>query len=180
MDQAGSGMMSDMVVMGRERPAGQDFASLFRSAYPGVVRTVFYIVQDRQVAEELAQDAFVELFTRWGRVGGYDRPDAWVRRVAIRRAQRARHREQRRAPLERRALAAAEVAELSAPDQAVLDAVRTLPRKQRAVVALFYLEDRPMEEIADLVGCSVSSGWSQLHTARRRLAALLVEEVNEG
>ena len=64
-------------------------------------------------------------------------------------------------------------------DAAVRAAVAGLPPKQRAVVVLFYFEDLPMTEIADLVGCSVSTGWSQLHTARRRLAALLSEEVSD-
>ena len=36
-----------------------------------------------------------------------------------------------------------------------------------------------MPEIADLVGCSVSTGWSHLHNARKRLAAVLGEEVTD-
>jgi DNA-directed RNA polymerase specialized sigma24 family protein len=43
---------------------------------------------------------------------------------------------------------------------------------------LFYLEDRPMAEVADLVGCSTSTGFVQLHQARKRLAATLGEEVD--
>jgi RNA polymerase sigma-70 factor (ECF subfamily) len=61
----------------------------------------------------------------------------------------------------------------------VLAAVRRLAPKQRAVVVLFYFEDRPMAEIAEIVGCSESTGWSQLHTARRHLAATLSEEVTD-
>jgi RNA polymerase sigma-70 factor, ECF subfamily len=38
------------------------------------------------------------------------------------------------------------------------------------VVVLFYLEDRPMEEVADLVGCSTSIGFVHPHRARHRLA----------
>ena len=51
--------------------------------------------------------------------------------------------------------------------------------RQRAVVVLFYFEDRPMDEIAVLLGCSTSTGWSHLHTARHKLALLLTEEVDD-
>ena len=46
------------------------------------------------------------------------------------------------------------------------------------MVILFYLEDRPMAEVADLVGCSSSTGFVHLHHARHRLAELLGEEVD--
>jgi RNA polymerase sigma-70 factor (ECF subfamily) len=65
------------------------------------------------------------------------------------------------------------------PDDEVRRAVDTLPPRQREVVVLFYFDDRPMDEIAALLGCSASSGWSQLHTARRKLALLLAEEVDD-
>jgi RNA polymerase sigma factor (sigma-70 family) len=62
-------------------------------------------------------------------------------------------------------------------DPELTAAIRSLPAQQRAVVVLFYFEDRPMEEIAEIVGCSVSTGWVHLHRARKRLGTLLSEEV---
>jgi RNA polymerase sigma-70 factor (ECF subfamily) len=58
-------------------------------------------------------------------------------------------------------------------------AVLALPGKQRAVVALYYLEDRPTAEVAELVGCSEATVRSHLRAARRRLADLL-DEHDEG
>ena len=155
------------------------FEALFVSHFPSVVRTVFYIVQDRAVAEEITQDAFIKLLTKWQKVSTYDRPDMWVRRVAIRQAQRERHRDRHRAELERSTAPVNLVHEPTMSDPQVLEAVRSLAPTQRAIVVLFYYEDRPMDEIADLVGCSTSAGWSQLHNARKRLAALLSEEVTD-
>lgn len=154
------------------------FDALFLAEFPRVARTLHHLVGDRGRADELTQEAFLELLRHWHRVSGYDRPELWVRRVAIRKAQRERHRTWRRTELERTTLAPATV-EPPTPAPEVLAAVRALPPRQRAVVVLFYLEDRPMTEIADVLGCAVSTGWSQLHTARRRLAAVLAEEVTD-
>jgi DNA-directed RNA polymerase specialized sigma24 family protein len=70
-----------------------------------------------------------------------------------------------------------ELSPIATMDPDLTAAIRSLPAQQRAVVVLFYLEDRPMEEIAEITGCSVSTGWVHLHRARKRLGTLLAEEV---
>jgi len=151
-----------------------DFRALFVEAYSRVVRTVWFVVHDQQVAEEIAQDAFTELYRCWRRVHDYDQPALWVRRVALRKAQREAARAARRAGLERQAAVPRPVdpGQVDLHDD-LLAALRTLPPRQRAVVALYYLEDRPMDEVADLVGCSPATGYVHLHQARARLAAAL-------
>ena len=164
---------------GRAPAAGRACAVLrgrLHPRVPRVARTVHHIVGDRARAEEVTQDAFLALLRHWRTVAGYERPDLWVRRVAIRAAQRERHRAWRRVELERTTLGDQDV-EPPTPAPEVLAAVRRLAPKQRAVVVLFYFEDRPMTEIAEILGCSESTGWSQLHTARRHLAEALAEEV---
>ena len=175
---AASGMIGPMAVVPRRRDATtHDFQSMFVAHYAMVVRTVRLIVHDNAVAEEVAQDAFVQLLKNWHKVSAYERPDLWVRRVAIRQGQRQAHRDRQRSRLELVNVPSVVATTDSHPDDEVLDAVRELPPGQRAVVVLFYLEDRPMDEIAEILGCSVSTGWSQLHNARKRLAAALCEEV---
>ena len=154
------------------------FEELFLSEFYRVAGTVHHIVGDRRLADELTQDAYLELLRHWSKVSGYDRPDLWVRRVAIRKAQRERHRTWRRNELERSTVEV-DGREPPTPAPEVLAAVRALAPKQRAVVVLFYFEDRPMAEIAEILDCSESTGWSQLHTARRHLAAALAEEVSD-
>jgi len=173
--------MNDVVLMHRSSADTSDdeFRALFDASYARVVRTVYFVVHDLSVAEEITQDAFTELFRHWTKVRSYDRPESWVRRVAIRKAQREATRSGRRTRLERVA-APREIVhdEPSVPDPELMAAIRTLPPRQRAVLVLYYLEDRPMSEVADLVGCSPSTGFVQLHQARKRLAALLEEEVD--
>ena len=155
-----------------------EFEWVFRSTYPSVLRTTYVVLHDLGRAEEVTQDAFLELLRHWRTVASYDRPDLWVRRVAIRKAQRERHRAWLRVELERSTVAY-DTFQVPTPAPEVLAAVRRLAPKQRAVVVLFYFEDRPMSEIAEILGCSESTGWSQLHTARRHLAQALAEEVTD-
>jgi RNA polymerase sigma-70 factor (ECF subfamily) len=163
----------------RSRPSDDEFADLFAATYPQVVRTVWFVIHDRAAAEEVAQDAFTELYRDWSRLRYFDRPDLWVRRVAIRKAQREAARRTRRIVLEQAAVVPPLVEDgIRLADPELIAAIRDLPPKQRAVVVLFYLEDRPMAEVADLVGCSTSTGFVQLHQARKRLAAALGEEVD--
>jgi RNA polymerase sigma factor (sigma-70 family) len=161
------------------RGESDDFRGLFVTSYATVVRTVHYIVQDFALAEEITQDAFLELLTHWRKVSTYDRPDLWVRRVAIRRAQRDHRRELRRPRVERAGATRPPPGEPSWPDPELMKAIRGLSPRQRSVVVLFYYEDRPMDEIADMLGCSASTGWSHLHAARKRLASVLGEEVSD-
>ena len=147
--------------------------------YPALVRTLWFVVHDHELAQEIAQDAFIELHRQWRKVRSYDRPDLWVRRVALRKAQREASRTVRRRRVERSLHSVAVVPAVELPDPELRAALLQLPPMQRAVVALFYLEDRPMEEVADLLGCRPSTGFVHLHRARHRLAELLSETAPE-
>ncbi len=59
------------------------------------------------------------------------------------------------------------------PHDEVWRAVAALPGKQRAAVALHYLEDRPVQEIAQILSCSPATARVHLHRGRRALASTL-------
>ncbi len=153
-----------------------EYAWFFRVEFPMVLRTVFLILGDRGKAEDVTQEAFIQLLSHWKKVSRYERPDAWVRRVAIRLAVKAQKRERMRAILERDT---ARAQGPQAPDVDLANALRQLPLKQRTCVLLFYYEDRPIAEIVDILGISEGAVKVHLHRARERLAALLGEEVDE-
>jgi RNA polymerase sigma-70 factor (sigma-E family) len=165
--------------MGEVGVHDRDFEEFFGAEFPAVVRSVFVVCQDLGWAEDLAQEAFLELLRHWGRVERYDRPGAWVRRVAIRKAVQVTKREARRSLFERRA--AARPAEdrpqaYSLPDDGLWGAVRSLPAQQRAVIALFYYEDLSVEDVAGVLGCSMSTVKVHLHRARETLRARVSSE----
>ena len=153
-----------------------DFEWLFRSTYPSVLRTTYLILHDRGRAEEITQDAFLKLCERWQGVRRVEQPQAWVRQVAIRAAIRqAKWRRIRfsSAPMDEPTV------QDDLPDLDLARAVASLPAQQRASVALFYLEDLPVDEVARLLDVSASTVKQHLHRARARLAELL-SEATEG
>jgi RNA polymerase sigma-70 factor (ECF subfamily) len=153
------------------------FDDLFRREFAPITRTAYLVVGDWAVAREIAQDAFVQTLRNWPKVQRLESPGGWVRRVAIRDAVRSRRRDARgRAlPLDR----SAGTADTAALTLDVRAALLTLPPRQRAVIALYYLDDRPVGEIATLLGCSSGTVKTHLARGRQALAGLLGEEVTD-
>ena len=161
---------------GARSEAEAAYSWFYQGEYVNVARSVFLIVHDRQRAEDIAQDAFVALFAHWPKVRRYDRPDAWVRRVAIRMAVRFLRRESGRDAVERAAVAP--VGD-SPVDMDLLRAIAALPPVQRVAVVLYYYEDRPVAEIGEMLGSSVGAVKMALARSRRTLGQLLAEEVDD-
>jgi RNA polymerase sigma-70 factor (ECF subfamily) len=137
---------------------------------------VYLILRDRGRAEDIAQDAFTQLYAHWRKVSRYERPDAWVRRIAIRMAVREQRRNRLRSVLERTEL---EPTSDQPIDFDLAAAMKELSPTQRAIVVLYYYEDRPTAEIVDILGMSQSTVRVHLSRARRHLAELLREEVGD-
>ena len=65
-------------------PMGEDgFAGFYKASYQRLLGQLFAVTGDLAEAENLLQEAYARAFARWSRVGDYDLPEAWVRRVAI-------------------------------------------------------------------------------------------------
>jgi RNA polymerase sigma-70 factor (ECF subfamily) len=153
------------------------FERFYRAEYNGILAVIGLLTGDRGIAEDVVQEAFAAAYHRWATVGRYDRPGAWVRRVALNRAVSGlrRRRNERRA-LERvgtRATTGDTTTE--PPDEALWTAVRRLPARQAQVVALVYVEDRSVADVAAILGCRVGSVKQHLARARARLAEELTE-----
>lgn len=147
------------------------FEDFFRKEYPAMVALAAAVSRSPHTAEDLAQEAMLRARRHWDRIGAFDMPGAWVRRVTINLAlnnQRrvAREARTRLAWWERR-----EPAEPPQPfDPRLLDALNALSPHQRAAVSLHYLEDRSTSEIANILGCSESTARVHLHRGRQALA----------
>ena len=157
------------------------FDAFFASEYRKVVGLAAALCGRRVLAEELAQEAFVAAFRRWPRVSRYDDPAAWVRRVVVNlvtSSLRRRAREVR--ALARISMRREREPEILAGDDAEFwRAVRRLPARQAQCVALRYLEDRPVSQIAGVLGIAEATVRVHLHQARSRLALQLGEQAEE-
>ena len=157
------------------------FDTWYRAEYHQVVSLVFIVSGSRWAAEELTQDAFAEAHKRWGAVSGHADPGAWVRKVAVNRARSWG----RRKAAEARAYAkhAGRNRELPAELPPTADEfwrlVRSLPERQCQIAALHYHDDRPVDDIADILGISPGTVKTQLHRARKTLAAELSLDTEE-
>ena len=161
--------------------AQRGFPDWYRSEYHQVVALVYVLSGSRWAAEELAQDAFTEAHRRWATIGAYDDPGAWVRKVAVNKARSWG----RRRSAEARAYAKHTFRERQLPGElpesadAFWVAVRSLPDRQGQIVALHYLDDRPVDEIAVLLEIAPGTVKTQLHRARTTLATRLSVDLEE-
>lgn len=108
-------------------------------------------------------------WSRWSQVGGFDRPSAWVYRVALNWA-RSWHRKMRRRVL----TDPAGVDQSTVDDLPDVDVIALLdgltPRDRELVVLRYFLQFTPTE-IANLNGTAVGTVKSRLHRALARLRA---------
>ncbi len=160
----------------------QDFDTFFTTHYGPMVRTLTLIGGDREAAADCVQDAFVRAHARWRRVSRYDVPAAWVRKVAINRLRDMMRTEARRRRREDRVTGAApdHTTEPARPDDDLMAAVATLPERQRTAIALHYLEDLSVEEIARVMAISSGAVKYHLHQGRQRLEPLLAANFGSG
>lgn len=152
-----------------EVPAASTHLATFEAVYsalaPVAYRAAYRLVGDRDAAEDIAQEAMVRLVPRWRRVAQHPCPEAWAATVATRLAIGSWRR--------RRAMGTA-VSEGAPDDQRVVDrdalvrALRTLPKRQREVAVLLYLADLPVATVAAVLGCS--DGTVKQHASRARQA----------
>jgi RNA polymerase sigma-70 factor, ECF subfamily len=156
-----------------EPPGG--FEHFYLREYRGVVELAYALSGNRAGAEDITQEAFLRAHRDWPRVGRYQHPGAWVRRVAVNLATSTL----RRRVIEARALARfwaqrePSLVELPASQADFWRAVRSLPRRQAQAIALHYLEDLSVAEVARVLGCAEGTVKAHLHTGRATLARRL-------
>lgn len=154
------------------------FDAFYRLEFPRMVDVAYALSGSRLAAEDLAQDAMLAAHRNWDRVGGLDRPGAWVRRVVINKSASLfqRRRAELKALIRLAPLRGSLPAVLDSDSEHVWQHVRRLPRRQAQAVALFYVDDLPVAEIADAMDCAENTVKAHLHQARQTLARTITTE----
>lgn len=157
--------------------------ALYDRHHKRVFRTALGITNDWDAASDLLQDVFLRVYRFAGHIDS-DRPlEPWLYRVTanlsytwLRREKRWYryllefgewfHRDGRPGPQRQ--------VELDEQAARVREAVSSLPFSQRVVVVLFYLNDLPVEEIAEILEIPEGTVKSRLHYARNTLRKRLI------
>lgn len=140
--------------------------ALYDARYAQLVQVARLTTGTTATAEELVQDAFVDVLRR---VDDLDNPEGYLRRAVMSRCASW----VRRRVVEHRHSGRLRLVSASWQDPdttAVVDAISRLPRRQRAVVVMRYFADWSEQDMADALGCRPGTIKSLLARARSRLA----------
>jgi RNA polymerase sigma-70 factor (sigma-E family) len=158
--------------------AGGAIAALFRDHHGELVRLALLVVGDLPTAEDVVQDVYASLHTRWSKARAGDAPLSYVRAAVLngcrsvlrRRGIARRVGVLHRASVRDESLASAESEAILSDDRRrVLAALARLPHRRREVLVLRYYLGLSEAEIAAVLGISPGTVKS---TAARALAAL--------
>jgi RNA polymerase sigma-70 factor (ECF subfamily) len=145
-----------------------DFPALVREHQSMVFSIAYHYLHDRSVAEEVAQDVFLQLYRNLPAMESAGHVANWLRKVVTHRSIDAgrRNRLYPRVSLEN----VPEPAAAARPSDPMLgrrlrQLVASLPEKARMVVVLRYQEDLALEEIAEVLNMPVGTVKSQLQRA---------------
>ena len=156
--------------MGRD----EQFRAFYAEEYSALTRYCWRLVQDRELAHDLAQEAFTRML---GRLTTVDDPRAYVYGIATNLVRRAwRRRAQDVLTLD--VLAAQPARTAASPEGAVTvrDAVAKLPRRLRDVVLLHYWADLSVVDVGVALGRPAGSVKRQLAEARALLALVTSDD----
>jgi RNA polymerase sigma-70 factor, ECF subfamily len=159
-----------------------DFDETFREHYWPMVRSLSVACGDREAAADAVQDAFTRAYARWRRISRYEHPAGWIRHVALNRL-RDHFRHEARGVVVRERVAGQVPMTVEAPDlpdDALVQAVRTLPPQQQIAVSLFYVEELSVREIAASMKLSEGAVKYHLHAGRSALRTWLETGIESG
>ncbi|WP_234386298.1 sigma-70 family RNA polymerase sigma factor [Streptomyces sp. ERV7] len=155
---------------GREDPSAiREFTRFFTTNYHRLVAETVLRTRDLGQAEDIVQEALLEVYRRWHMV---DYPERYVRTVA-------RHVAARRAKETALLVPVDKVAEPSGVERDIADSVELritlmealheLPEQQQRATALHYLADKSVDQVAEDLGVAESTVRVHLMQARRRM-----------
>jgi RNA polymerase sigma-70 factor (ECF subfamily) len=140
-------------------------AEMFAREGASLVRLARIFCDDRDAAEDLVQEAFIRLHRSADSIRDLDRAPAFLRSILINLARdhnrrglmSLRHRNTAERPLPAPTTEPGDRAVADEASTEVLDALRSLPDRQRACLVLHYYDELSVAEVADTLGISTNS-----------------------
>ncbi|RKR92259.1 RNA polymerase sigma-70 factor (sigma-E family) [Micromonospora pisi] len=149
-----------------------DFVEFAQVAAGRLRDTAFLMCRDWHLAQDLTQITLAKVYASWKRVRQADNPHAYARKMLV----RILIDQKRRASSREQAVAVTPDHGVTYPADlrvTLLDALATLPTRDRAIVVLRYWEDLSVESVAELVDVSPAVVKTQSMRSLARLRELL-------
>ncbi len=150
---------------------------IYEASYRRLVAQAYAVAGDRVEAEDAVQEAFARAVAAGARFRRVDNPEAWLRTVALNVIRRRWRRARLFSSLSPRLATPSDVPGISEDHVAVVEALRSLPFPQRETIALFYLADLSVQEIAATLSVADGTVKSRLTRGRTALAGMLSTKV---
>jgi RNA polymerase sigma-70 factor (ECF subfamily) len=155
--------------------------TLFRQEGSSLVRLARLFVDDRNAAEDLVQEAFIRLARSAHRIEDSRKAAAYLRSIVLNLARDNNRRGLRhRLPLDDEQASVEDTVTLAEEHQQVIDALRTLPHRQRDCLILRYYDELGIDDIASTLGISRNSAKTHLTRGMRALESRLSETAGAG
>ena len=146
---------------------------VYEASYRRLLAQAYAVAGDRVEAEDAVQEAFARAVAAGDRFRRVDNPEAWLRTVALNVLRRRWRRASLFRALSPRLATPADVPGISEDHVAVVEGLRSLPFQQRETLALFYLGDLSVQEVAATLGVAEGTVKSRLTRGRTALAAVM-------
>ena len=161
------------------RSATEDFREFVSARQGALRRTAYLLCGDWHQAQDLTQQTLAKLFVAWPRVRAVEAVDSYARQVLVRtyidESRKRRNHE----------LVTAELPESGAESPeietrlALMEALKQLSPRQRAVVALRFWDDMSVEATAEALGMNANTVKSDTARALAKLKGLLDSSVHQ-
>ena len=164
------------------------FAQLMELYAQGVYTLIVRITRCEEDAEELTQDVFMRVYNHIGDFAGKSSFSTWLYRIAYNIAiSYSRRQKQPTYTIDEGRLRSVELNDVermeASTDDATINAltiaIEKLESQERALVTLFYYEERSIAECAAIMGQSENNIKVRLHRIRKKLYLLITEQKHE-
>lgn len=180
-----TGKMKDEIQLIERGRQGDEtaFESLYRAYHRQMMMICQRIVDNRQVAEELAHDAFLLAFAKMGQLHNPQRFETWLTSITTNVARRYMQRHHDPAMLSLSSLSEEELPQEPIPTEdkplptmeELMTAVDALPHGYGQVFKLAVIQEMSHKEIAEILGIAAHSSSSQLSRAKKMLQKSLAQ-----
>jgi RNA polymerase sigma factor (sigma-70 family) len=162
------------------------YALAVEATQDSLYRFLRHMLRDEEAAREVFQDTYLRVLRALSSYRGEASLTTWVltigRNLALNRIRGQKRRQDRMVALDGDGSPGEGRVAPEEPviTRSLLEALDRLPEAQREAVLLFYVEDRPLAEVATMTGRPPSTVKSDLLRARKRLRRALEETPEAG